>query len=384
MDSEEKITPWVTNSLNIQAIFKTFHLATVREPGKFYTSFQYRPFIVMSSKRSRQIGSSSHQPRDESFLDLELGVRFFNRTARELYGELMSKTPIRERVLDSTINVPFLNDFFSNHHWGIIHEPAGNVHELVAQFYANIHDINRANYSFKTMVGGTVINVNREIVSSLVQVPIGGSPFPPAERRSRQELSVFLFDQNLVRNDGKVFIQGAGIHLKVAAKLIVENMLPSTCDNNRWIKDVTEFISLIVEGRQIDFCRVIVNSMINVKHGSNRRPGLPCLISRICTSYNLQMIGTNLSGPTVIRRSSIEKMMPSTVRNVPIAPMAAEADEMDLLQIELSEAKEMIARLKRENLFLKKRWSMLYMLYQLLERNFMKSREITIMRVSNL
>ena len=268
----------------------------------------------MSYKRSKK-ASSSRASRYEPFLDPSLRISFVSQKARELYLKFIEKEPICERYLAlSEIDVRHLEDFLSHHHWGLLFKPLGTVHvETVAQFYANIHDENLDEFSFKTMVGGNIFSVDRFIISELLQIPIDGVRFPPPEdeRLSLEVLSSILFNRNLIREDGKVYSKGASMHLKVAAKFFVANMMPSTCDRNKWTRDLTEFIYLIAGECQVDFCGIIINSLISVRY-SDRTPGLPCLISRICASRNLQMIGPSRGRPKVFNQSSVLKMLASS------------------------------------------------------------------------
>ena len=315
----------------------------------------------MSNRGVRRGGRAAQEPRDESFLDRNLRVRFVNLSARDKYVGFLGKTPIHERFIDPSISdgeIPFFRSFMSKHNWGIIHEPSGSLHnELVAQFYANIHEIDNVNYSFKTMVGSTVCVVNRSTVSQLVNVPTEGERFPLAARRTLGQLSELLFNKDLVENNSKICVIGAGIHLKVAAKLIVANMMPSSCDNNLWTRDVAEFIFHILEERQLDFCGVIVRSMINIGRGGNRKPGLGCLISRICSAQGIGMIGVRRGGPLMFCRSSIEKMRASTIAPDVVQHEAEDVgndvSEIDLLRIELADTKEELAYAKEELAILK-------------------------------
>ena len=305
----------------------------------------------MNRRGTRHVGSSSQHNRLETFYDASLQKSFMSPQARELYIEFLEKKPICERLFNfQKLKVKNLAVFMEKFEWGILPRPLGDVYnEVVAQFYANIHMEDYTNLSFKTLVGDTFITVDRDTISGLLDIPNTGErfPLPENERPSLQSISSVLFDKDLERVEGKVNAEGAELHLKVVAKFVGANIMPSTCDNNKWTRDLTEFIFHILMGRKFNLCGVIVDSMIKVRH-SDRKPGLPCLVSRICAGFGQAMLGTCTDSPSEFKASSLKKMSHSCARNPPRTSSSYDVDEITHLQTQLADVRGELAQAQRK------------------------------------
>lgn len=77
-----------------------------------------------------------------------------------------------ERTHDaSKLRVINLPEFSENHVWGIIHQPMGTSHiKMTSQFYANLHNPDVLNCTFKTIVKNEIILVTRKILVGLLNL----------------------------------------------------------------------------------------------------------------------------------------------------------------------------------------------------------------------
>lgn len=102
-----------------------------------------------------------------------------------------------ERIYDvSKLKVDHLPGFFNHHEWGIIIHPMGTAHlEMIAQFYANFHDADTINYTFKTLVKNEPLLVDRNFIAILLNLNRIGTvqvPQPENLRPTQNDLANHL------------------------------------------------------------------------------------------------------------------------------------------------------------------------------------------------
>ena len=239
-------------------------------------------------------------------------TNFVNNTCFDRYETLKNTGFIEEKRFDPSVSESSYVKFVQDRSWGDMFGFEEFSPEAVRIFYGNIHNIDCENLTFDTLIGSTVVHVNREMISTIINYGKEGHMVMGSEIE-HDNISKLITGKKAEWKKKRMIIKDVPLYLRIFGKLAVPSLLASSRDTSQWNEDFAEMVYYLLQGKNsIDICGMIINQILKIIESLNvigfkRNLGYPCLITKLCESVVKKSFGDK-SGIKTISQSVINRM----------------------------------------------------------------------------